>query len=384
MKKRSILRYGIIAGAVAVIVLLTVLALRPEATRVQVGRASYGELREILSAEGVTRYHDSYLVAAPITGLIERTSLRAGDPVVAGQSLMRIAPPPVDPRQSSELTLRSGAADALVEETRQRVEQARGTLERAERERERLEVLLKSNATSPTLYDDAILAERTSQREFDAWSKRLIAVEHDAAAAHTLTAVHGSRILRSPATGVVLRVLEPDARVVPAGTPLVEVGDPAAIEAVIDVLSSDAPLIQPGGSVLLQVPGVDTTIRASVRLVEPTAFVKISPLGIEERRVNVILDLAANRSVGNNYRVDASFILWQKENALRVPISALVRRGGAWAVFAIREGTAKLRTVRVGHRGEDYAEILEGITADEQVVQYPEENLQDGARVQAR
>jgi len=200
------------------------------------------------------------------------------------------------------------------------------------------------------------------------------------------TAESGSRTqaipLRPPARGRVLRVLQESERVVQAGTPLIEIGDPAAIELVFDVLSSDAVKVVPGASILVENWGAETVLQGHVRTVEPSAFTKISALGIEEQRVNVIGELDQPSDVlGDGYRIDGRIVTWSAANVLKVPISALFRTGDSWTVFLVRQEYAALQNVQIGHRNENEAEVLSGIAEGDVVVRYPNDSLRDRARV---
>jgi HlyD family secretion protein len=178
-----------------------------------------------------------------------------------------------------------------------------------------------------------------------------------------------------------LRVLQESERVVQAGTPLIEIGDPAAIELVFDVLSSDAVKIAPGASILVVNSGTETVLQGHVQTVEPSAFTKVSALGIEEQRVNIIGKLDESSVLGDGYRIEGRIVIWSQPNVLRIPISALFRTGEAWTVFTVNQGRAVLQTVRIGHRNDSEAEILEGISEGRTVVRYPNDNLKDGSRV---
>jgi HlyD family secretion protein len=191
--------------------------------------------------------------------------------------------------------------------------------------------------------------------------------------------------IRSPITGRVLRVQQESATIVTPGSPLVELGDPRALEIEIDVLSSDAVQVRPGAKVFLEQWGGENALQARVRLVEPSAFTKISALGVEEQRVNVIADFVdppeARPTLGDQYRVEAKIVTWEKDDVLRVPTSALFRDGDEWSVFVVNDKHARLRTVKIGRRNSRDAEVLEGLTENEQVVLYHSDKLRDGVSV---
>jgi HlyD family secretion protein len=186
----------------------------------------------------------------------------------------------------------------------------------------------------------------------------------------------------------VLRVLQESAGVVTPGTPLLELGDLADLEIEIDVLSSDAVKIHPGARVLLEQWGGEEPLIGRVRLVEPSGFTKISALGVEEQRVNVIVDFASvdtiPPSLGDGFRVEAKIIVWETENVVRVPTSALFRQGEGWAVFRAEHGKAALQAVRIGHRNGLHAEVLEGLAPDDTVIVHPSDKVADGVLVAPR
>jgi HlyD family secretion protein len=248
--------------------------------------------------------------------------------------------------------------------------------------------LLANKFVSAQALEQAQLTEATLAREADAAAAHARAAAGDVAAVRALLASESAQtpplVLVSPANGRVLRVVEQSERVLPAGTPVVTVGDPAQLEAVVDVLSSDGARLAPGTPVVLSEWG-GAPFEAQVRLVEPAAFKKTSALGVEEQRVNVILDLPkVPAGLGDAFRVEARFIVSRKDAALTVPVGALFRRGEQWSVFAVEAGRARLRAVELGLRGNERAEVLNGLAAGESVIVYPGNDLAEGARVRAR
>jgi HlyD family secretion protein len=186
----------------------------------------------------------------------------------------------------------------------------------------------------------------------------------------------------------VLRVLEESAGPVQPGTPLLEIGDPSALEIVADVLTSDAVIIPPSAAVRIDRWGGDGELAAHVRLLEPSAFTRVSALGVEEQRVNVVIDLDDPRerwaSLGDGYRVEVHIVVWRDEDVLRVPSSAVFRRDEHWCTFVVEAGIARLREVELGHRARDHVEVLSGLAEGATVIVYPGERIVDGAQVVAR
>jgi len=191
--------------------------------------------------------------------------------------------------------------------------------------------------------------------------------------------------VRAPVAGKVLRVFEKSERVVPAGTPLIELGDPASIEVVVDVLSSDAVRVRPGAPMLLDDGSGLPPLAGQVHRIEPSGFTKVSPLGVEEQRVNVIgRFLEPPRRLGDRYRVEAGIVAWQAPDVLKVPVGALFRTGRGWCVFVVGSGRARLQAVRVDHWSAAEAEVLAGLSAGEKVVLHPGDSVKEGARLRLR
>jgi HlyD family secretion protein len=390
--KKPLKRTLTIMAAVAVVALFVALLVpRPiEADAVYVAR---GPMRVTIDEEGETRAHDRYVVASPIAGRLSRIELEVGDPVAAGAVIARVSPAPLDPRERAEAAARVDAAEALRREAAARAGRAVSDLEQARSSRERSEQLVEHGLVSRESYEIAVTAERAAARELEASRERerAAAAEVERARAALMTVDAGQRdgsrvaVVRTPTAGRVLRVLEESERIVAAGTPLVEIGDPARIEVVVDVLSSDAVRIAPGATVLVDAWGGDRPLRAVVRLVEPYAFTKRSALGVEEQRVNVVADFVEGAErLGVGYRVTARIVVWEAESVLKAPASALFRRGDEWAVFVVDAGRVRERRVEAGHRTAAEVEVLSGLSEGDPVVVHPSNDLTDGTRTEVR
>jgi HlyD family secretion protein len=194
--------------------------------------------------------------------------------------------------------------------------------------------------------------------------------------------------VRAPVRGVVLRLFQESEGVVQPGTPLMEIGDPAALEAVVDVLTTDAVDIRPGAPVRLERWGGDTALSGHVHRVDPSAFTRLSALGVEEQRVNVVLHLDEPRSrwaaLGDGFRVEASILTWEGRNRLLVPGGAVFRQGEQWAVYVVEAGRARLQTVVIGRRNDSEVEVVRGLREGAKVVLYPTDNVGEGVRVAGR
>ena len=380
--------------AVVVVALLT-MWLRPTPIRVDVAKATRGPMRVTVDGEGKTRVRDRYTVAATVSGRLRRIALRRGDAVEQGQLIAVIEPlplAPLDPRQRAEAVGRVNAAEDVRFEADRLVERNWSIYDQARRDLERSESLARSGVISRQEVERAQTALATSLREYQAARSKAESAAHEVEVARAaLIAIDrtgktssGAAVkVQAPTRGKVLRVLEESERVVAAGTPLVEVSNPSNLEIVIELLSTDAVKVSSGALVLIEDWGGLSTLEAHVRLIEPSAFTKISALGIEEQRVNVVADLTESAvSVGDGYRVEGRIVTWEGDNVLRVPVSALFRRGEHWSLFVVENGRANLRDVEVDHRTPVEAEIKRGLEEGAEVITHPPNQLSDGARVE--
>ncbi|NGO38461.1 efflux RND transporter periplasmic adaptor subunit [Limisphaera ngatamarikiensis] len=373
----------VVAGILAT---LLGIGLRPAAEPVEIGTVSRGAMEATLREEGKTRIKERYVISAPVAGNLRRIPLKAGDPVRAGETVLAT----LDPLPAALLDARARAmAEARRDAARAELERARAALDWARAEARRVRALFESGSATPQERDAALWRETDAAQQAAAAEHQLRMAEAELRlftdAADASPTNSGPVQLRSPVDGRVLRVFETSARVVSPGTPLLEVGDPTDLEVVIEVLSREAVTLQPGLPVRLEQWGGETPLEARIRRVEPSAFTKVSALGVEEQRVRVIADLITpperRPGLGDQFRVDAVVILWSADDVLKVPVGALFRRGSDWAVFVLDRGRARLRPVAVGHRNEREAEIRDGLHEGETVLLYPGERVRDGQRV---
>jgi len=365
-------------------------AMRPEPVEVEAARVARGPLQVTVDEDGEVRSHDRFVVAAPVAGRLARIELHDGDAVALSQVMASLSPLPLDPRSREEAEARLRSVEALRHEAVARVEQSRADLELHRRDRERAEQLARTGDIPRQTLDQRRSAESVAAKELDAARFRAQSAAFDVESAKaallavTRPAAAASKVLvRAPVKGHVLRVLEPSERVVPAGAPLVLLGEESKhLEVVVDVLSTDAVKINPGAMMWLDGWGGPKPLRAQVRRVEPYAFTKVSVLGIEEQRVNVIGDfLDSPGPLGDGYRVEARIVIWEKPDVVKLPLSALFRQGGRWAVLRVESGRALLSTVEVGHRNSLEAEVLGGIGEGAEVIVHPSNELKEGDRV---
>ena len=347
-----------------------------------------GALQVTLDSEGVTRVNDRFILAAPVTGKLVRVRLEEGDSVQKGSLVVELLPPALDLRAYSEASSRVGSAHAALDEAIARERQVRLSFEQVERRLVRQQNLYREGAVSKESYELAENETNISKKESDQARSAVKAAHFNLAALQAVVdrQTAGKPVcVFSPVNGRVLRIHEKSERIISAGSPLLDIGDPSAIEIVIDVLSSDAIAVKPGNRVLITNWGGDKELQGVVKTVEPAAFNKVSALGIEEKRVNILAVLGTNEPLlGDNFRVQASIVLREAQSVLQVPVSSLFRGKNGWHLFVIENGKAVDRSVTLGMRGTWQAEVLRGLKEGQRVVVHPSNELKDGMAVQVQ
>lgn len=353
----------------------------PKPAPVEIARVSSGPLVATVSEEGKTRIRQRYVVSAPVAGELRRIPWKAGAAVEANRTVLAV----IDPVRPALLDARSReAARARIAAARAAVERARAQLKLAESERRRVEGLHREATASDQDLERAKTQETAAARDAAMAEATLRQVE--AELREWAGAADGRPIeLRSPVAGQVLRVFEESARTVLGGTPLLEVGDPADLEVIVEVLSKDGAAVRPGSPVILEQWGGEAPLKGVVRQVEPAAFTKVSALGVEEQRVRVVADLvtppAERPQLGDAFRVEARIVVWEKEKVLRVPTGAIFRKGDGWGAWVVAGGRARLREVQVGRSSDTEAEVLGGLADGDEVILYPGDRISEGTRV---
>jgi len=406
---RKLVLFLVVAGVVAAVGF----GLVPEPALVDFATLDQGEIRVTVDQDGKTRIRERYIVSTPLGGRLLRIDLDPGDQVQAGKTLIATIEPRdpelLDARTIAQAEARVKAAEASLEKMGPILEERIAGQEYAEAELKRLRDARKNNALAVSTSDieAKLLAYRTrtallrsarhgeeiSRFELDQARAALLrsrpstsgVSEEDEAPDNN----NGRNFtIHSPIDGRVLRVFQESSAVVMPGTSLLELGDPTDLEVEIDVLSRDAVKIRPEALVLLEHWGGEKTLQGRVRLVEPAAFTKISTLGVEEQRVNIIVSLVDppqdRESLGDGFRVEARIIVAEVADVLRVPTSALFRIGEDWAVFQVVDGAAREQIIRLGLQNGLAAEVVEGLSLGDEVIVHPGDNIEDGTSVERR
>lgn len=395
MKMQNMKRKISIAGSLLLVLLLLVWAFWPQPTEVELGAVTLGRFERGIQEDGKTRLHDRYVVSTPLTGRVQRVALKQGDPVTRHAvvaTLWPALPGMLDERDRQLQTERIGAMEAGVRRAAANVERAKAALEQAVADLKRTESLAQQGFVSPTQIETARLTARLRQKELDSARQDEDATGHELAQARiairTYTqngATQRAWSIKSPISGKVLKINQQSEGVVMAGTALMELGDPGALEVVVDLLTEDAAQVRPGIAATLANWGGPQLLQARVRLVEPSAYTKISALGVEEQRVNVVLDILSPpeqwRALGDGFRVDVRIVVQTEENALKVPVSALFPAGARAALYSVEGQRARLHEVEVLARNGSEAWIKSELVPGTAIIIYPPSSLRDGDRV---
>lgn len=392
MTKR-LLKIGLV---VIVLVAIGYWAFRPAPVPADFATVDRGSLQVTVNEEGRTRVRDRYVVSAPVPGRMRRIELEPGDPVVASKTVLARFEPSdpalLDARTRAELEARVKASESALGGARADRDRLRAEQAFAQSELKRAKQLVTEKVISAREME---VAERQAQMVERALQSADFAVRtaayqlQQARAGLTQSRAGGATIpLYSPVNGVVLRRLHESEAVVPTGQPLLEIGNVADLEIVSDLLSSAAVRVRAGQPVLIEQWGGDTALRGRVRRVEPSGFTKISALGVEEQRVNAIVDFEDppqhRLAIGDGYRVEVRIIVSSRENVLKVPVSSLVRHGTDWALYAVENDRATRRIVQIGERNGLEAEVTGGLSGGERIIVYPSDAIADGVKVTSR
>ena len=380
----------------ALVLAITIVAFWPEAAEVDLATATRGPMQVTVDEDGETRVRDRFVVSAPVAGRLHRIELEPGDAVTRRSTIVvRLSPsdaPLLDSTARAELQAAAAAANEAVGQARAERERMIAMRDRVRASAKRYKALVDVGAVSREDFDAAQTAVITTERSVQAAEFALAHAEQESAQARARLQrpADSGRVIEivAPVDGVVLKRLRESECVVAAGEPLLEIGDPQQIEVIADLLSTDAVRVRPGSRVSIEQWGGGHALMAQVRRVEPSGFLKVSALGVEEQRVNVVIDFddpaRAARKLGDGYRAEVRIVVWQADDVLGVPVGSLFRSGDSWAVFVADGGRARLRTIAIGQRNNEVAEVVGGLRETERVVLHPPDTLVDGARVRER
>lgn len=378
-----------------------VFSFKPQPVPVDVAQIDKGDLAVTVSDDGHTRVKELYVVSAPVAGRVLRLEPEVGDIVTADKTLLAVMLPSgpgfLDERRAKEAGAVIEAAEAALQLAIADVERVKAEVEYAEADIARAEALVRTNTASPARLDRARLSLKTAQAQLQTANSGVRMRRADVAVASAAligpeknngnSAAAGIVQIVAPIDGAVLVLRHESEGIVAAGTPLIELGDPSKIEVIADFLSHQAVNVKVGAEVFVEAWGGEP-LKGHVRLVEPKGFTKVSALGIEEQRVNIIIDFESNgnttQSLGHGFRVEPRIVLWQGRDILRVPVAAIFRHESGWGVFKEVEGRALLTPVTLGKMNDSYSEILSGLHDGDVVVLHPSESVADDIAISPR
>ena len=397
MRLRRILFWLLFTGGVVAAI---VWGFMPRPIPVETAVVKRGPLQVSVEEEGKTRVIDRFVVSAPVAGFARRLNADVGDIVKRGETLLLLDPlrsTVLDPRSRAEAQARVAAAEAALKRAQKDVEAAAAEARRWETQRKRARELHATGTIADEALDEIAASAERSQAQERSAEYAVEVARHDLEAARTAlrhSAAQQSEkpaetvAVRAPVGGRILKIVHESEGVVDAGDPLLEIANPRGLEVEVELLSADAVKVGPGTRVLFERWGGEQHLQGRVRIVEPVGFTKISALGVEEQRVLVIADITSPPEqwarLGDGYRVEARFILWEGENVLQIPSSTLFRHGEGWAVFAVEDGMAVRRAADLGHRNGLITEVLSGLEDGDTLITHPDDAIDDGVEVQLR
>ncbi len=372
----------------------------PRPVPVDLATAEKGPMVVTVEEEGTTRVMNRYVIAAPMSGYAQRIKLKVGDRVERGEVVAVLEPSrsnALDPRARAQARAQVSAAQAALGAAQEKARAATADTQLARQELQRTERLAQARFLSQSVVDQARTnvsrteaAEQAAEHQVNVARFELETARMALARSEALEAGGAAETLnvRAPVTAQVLKVTHESEGTVQAGEPLLEIGDPKSLEVEVELLSTAAVKIAPKSRVILDRWGGEQPLQGAVRIVEPAGFTKISALGVEEQRVHVIVDFTSPRELwqrlGDGYRVEAQFVVWEGADVLQIPASALFRHDSGWAAYVLQDGRAHLRALQIGQRTGLKAQVLDGIKAGEQVVTHPDDKIKDGVRVRPR
>lgn len=402
-RSRSILTFGALAAVIAIVVF----AFWPRPTLIDMEAVTRGPMMVTIDEEGRTSVHDAYVVSTPIAGRLLRVDVDPGAHVVKGESIVArmlpTNPAALDIRTREQAFAAVNAAKAALRVARADYNTALADKELAFANLERSRTLREANIVSQAALDRAVREARAAdatlvsaeaaismrEAEVENAEARLISIDDQGLGTALDTDGEDAIDLYAPATGRVLRVIQQSETTLPAGAPVMEIGNVESdLEVVVELLSTDAVQVEAGDHVLIEDWGGPATLDGVVERIDPWGFKKVSALGVEEQRVNAVIRFTGpaqeRAALGHGFRVEVRIVVWEAEDAVRVPASALFRNGGDWAVFVVEDGRAVRRAVAIGRNNGTQAEVVDGLEPGEQVILYPSAAIEDGVRVRQR
>lgn len=389
-------RWIIITAISALVLLAVIYGFRARPVPVDMEKAKRAPMRVTIDEEGKTRVKDRFVVTAPVAGYLRRISLKVGDRVEKGQVVAELEPPRagvLDPRSRAAAEAAVRSAEAALEVARRNARAAGADAEYARANLERTQSLLEAGYVSK---NEMELAQTEAKRTGAGLLSAEAAVEvarfelegARAALRHWTGGADKEVVVRAPTEGRVLKLHRESEGMVAPAEPLMDIGNPDRLEITAEVLSTEAVRIMPGSPVIFERWGGEMPLTGIVRVVEPAGFTKVSSLGVEEQKTLVISDITSTEGwrplLGDGYKVDARFIIWEGKDVLQVPASALFRKEAGWAVFAVKKDRAEERRVELGRQSGLAAQIISGIEEGETVILHPDESIRHGARVRQR
>ncbi len=391
-------RQVFIISIVLIVVGLLIYGFLPPTREVDLFSVTRGPLQITIEEEGRTRLKDRFTISAPTAGYLRRITAKVGDAVDKGQIVAALEPlqsQALDPRTRATAEAAVASADAALKAAIEREKVTNADVVYLEQRQARLKALYDKGSISKDQFDQ-INSEAQKARAFQLSAAAEVSVAHSELerakiVLRNFSSVKGNgniMAVTSPVNGAVFRVYHESEGAVNMGEPLMDIGDPGNIEVLVEVLSSDAVKIKKGTAVLFKRWGNDAPLNGTVRLIEPAGFTKISSLGVEEQRVLVLADITSPRNqwdvLGDGFRMEAHFVIWEGENILQIPASALFRSGREWAVFVAENGRARKRLLTIGQRNGLAAQVVSGLKEKEKVIAYPDDTIGEGTKITQR
>ena len=383
-----------------VILALLIWAFIPAPKVVEVGTVSQGRFERAIQEDGKTRVRDRYLITAPITGRMGRSSWNQGDAVALADHLATLWPAHptlLDERTRAEQVAHIAAMQASMEKAQANTERASAALAQARAQHQRSETLARSGFVSPNQSDLDLLNLRLREKELSSAqheedSSRYALAQSRVALRQFFRPTDASGIqafvVKSPVNARILKIYQQSEGLVAAGAPLMELGDPTQLEVVVDLLTEDAAQIKPGTPVQLTQWGGPGVLSGQVRLIEPAAFTKVSALGVDEQRVNAVIDITSAPSewhtLGDGFKVDVRVLVEVVDKATKVPVSAIFPMGARSGIFVLENGRARLQDITVQARNGIEAWVKTDLPVGRQIIVYPDTKLKDKDRVKSR